>query len=120
VSEPSGAAMELSGARVNVNGQYAPLVYASRERVDLVCPARPRNHARDFRGEHRGNRRSGDGNMADSAPGCSLSTAAEATGMSTWPAPLHSLQAATTALGQPAASGDAITVRATGIGSPDG
>jgi uncharacterized protein (TIGR03437 family) len=35
----SGASSEMSGTRVLVNGAYAAILYASAERVDLLCPA---------------------------------------------------------------------------------
>jgi uncharacterized protein (TIGR03437 family) len=37
--DPSGASNELSETRVLVNGEYAPILYASENRVDLVCPS---------------------------------------------------------------------------------
>ena len=38
VSDPSGASVRLGGTRVNVNGTYVPVLYASRQRVDFLCP----------------------------------------------------------------------------------
>jgi uncharacterized protein (TIGR03437 family) len=37
-ADPSGASAELSGARVKVNGVYAPVVYASQTLVQFLCP----------------------------------------------------------------------------------
>jgi uncharacterized protein (TIGR03437 family) len=34
----SGASSQLSGTRILVNGDYAAILYASAERVDLLCP----------------------------------------------------------------------------------
>jgi uncharacterized protein (TIGR03437 family) len=41
VSDRSGHATSLAGARVLINGSYSPVLYASRERVDFLCPAVP-------------------------------------------------------------------------------
>jgi uncharacterized protein (TIGR03437 family) len=38
VSGPSGSLMELAGTRVKVNGEYAPVLSGSIERVDFLCP----------------------------------------------------------------------------------
>ena len=38
-SDRSGASAELGGTRVLVNGSYAAVLYASANRVDLLCPA---------------------------------------------------------------------------------
>jgi uncharacterized protein (TIGR03437 family) len=38
-SDPSGASIDLGGTRVLVNGGYAAVLYASADRVDLLCPA---------------------------------------------------------------------------------
>jgi uncharacterized protein (TIGR03437 family) len=38
VSDPSGAATQLGGVRVKINGDYAPMLYAARERIDFLCP----------------------------------------------------------------------------------
>ena len=39
VSDPSGNSTELAGAKVNVNGQYVPLLSASPTQVRFLCPA---------------------------------------------------------------------------------
>jgi len=39
VSDRSGVSTELAGTRVSVNGDYAAVLYASSDRVDLLCPA---------------------------------------------------------------------------------
>src|ERR1017187_8698812 len=41
VSDRSGHATSLAGTRVLINGSYSPVLYASRERVDFLCPAVP-------------------------------------------------------------------------------
>jgi uncharacterized protein (TIGR03437 family) len=38
-SEPSGQTAELGGARVKVNGESSPLIFASPTRVSFLCPA---------------------------------------------------------------------------------
>jgi uncharacterized protein (TIGR03437 family) len=38
LSDPSGDAFELGGARVKVDGQYVPIVSASAAEVDFICP----------------------------------------------------------------------------------
>jgi uncharacterized protein (TIGR03437 family) len=37
-SDASGTAVDLGGTRVKVNGQYAPVLFASPARVNFVCP----------------------------------------------------------------------------------
>jgi len=37
-SDPTGSSTQLAGAEVMVNGNPAPVVYASTTRVDFVCP----------------------------------------------------------------------------------
>ena len=37
-SDPSGGTTELGGTRVAVNGEFTPLLYASKTRVDFLCP----------------------------------------------------------------------------------
>jgi uncharacterized protein (TIGR03437 family) len=39
VSDGTGSSTQLGGVQVNVNGTYAPVLYASVTRVDFVCPA---------------------------------------------------------------------------------
>ncbi len=38
-ADPSGSTTNLNGTRVLVNGVYVPVLYASENRVDLLCPA---------------------------------------------------------------------------------
>jgi uncharacterized protein (TIGR03437 family) len=38
VSDGTGSSTQLGGVQVNVNGTYAPVLYASVTRVDFVCP----------------------------------------------------------------------------------
>jgi uncharacterized protein (TIGR03437 family) len=38
-SDASGNSLRLGGARVSINGSYVPVVYASPERIDFVCPS---------------------------------------------------------------------------------
>ncbi|HUB82477.1 MAG TPA: putative Ig domain-containing protein [Bryobacteraceae bacterium] len=39
MADPSGSGDELGGTRVSVNGEYAPVLYASADRVGILCPA---------------------------------------------------------------------------------
>jgi uncharacterized protein (TIGR03437 family) len=39
IAEPAARSAELAGTEVSVNGELAPLVYASATRVDFICPA---------------------------------------------------------------------------------
>jgi uncharacterized protein (TIGR03437 family) len=39
VADGTGSSTQLGGAQVNVNGTYAPLLFASTTRLDFVCPA---------------------------------------------------------------------------------
>jgi hypothetical protein len=39
LSDPSGNALELGGAKVKVNGQYVPVLFSSATRVHFLCPA---------------------------------------------------------------------------------
>ena len=39
LSDPTGNALELGGAKVKVNGQYVPLLFSSATRVHFLCPA---------------------------------------------------------------------------------
>ena len=39
VTDPSGGSTQLGGAKVNINGSYVPVVYASQTRIDFLCPA---------------------------------------------------------------------------------
>jgi uncharacterized protein (TIGR03437 family) len=41
VSDRSGGATSLAGVRVLINGGYAPVLYASTDRVDFLCPEVP-------------------------------------------------------------------------------
>ena len=41
VSDRSANSTSLAGARVLINGSYAPVLYASSDRVDFLCPAVP-------------------------------------------------------------------------------
>jgi uncharacterized protein (TIGR03437 family) len=38
-SDPSGSSLDLAGTRVMVNGQAAPVVYSSEDRVSFLCPS---------------------------------------------------------------------------------
>ena len=38
LSDPIGVSQELGGTRVHVNAELAPVLYASRTRVDFQCP----------------------------------------------------------------------------------
>ena len=38
-SNPAGTAFDLGGTKINVNGQYVPVLFASSTRVRFVCPA---------------------------------------------------------------------------------
>ena len=39
LSDPTGNALELGGAKVKVNGQYVPVLFSSATRVHFLCPA---------------------------------------------------------------------------------
>src|SRR5258708_7700783 len=41
VSDRSGGATSLAGAKVLINGSYSPVLYASSDRIDFLCPAVP-------------------------------------------------------------------------------
>lgn len=38
LADPSGASLELSGTRVRVNNSFVPVLLASQNRVDFLCP----------------------------------------------------------------------------------
>jgi len=39
LSDPTGSAMELGGAKVKINGQYVPVLFSSATQVNFLCPA---------------------------------------------------------------------------------
>jgi uncharacterized protein (TIGR03437 family) len=124
VSDPSASAMELAGSRVKVNGAYAPMVYASRERVDFVCPSPAQGTTAAVSVE------TGAGTsdpvtaaMAPLAPGLfTLDGSGTGQGLvylTDADTPSLAIDRDYQELGQPAQAGDRIAIRATGIGSPD-
>ena len=118
LSDPAASGTELNGARVQINGDYVPLVHAEWARVDFVCPAVAAGTALSV--------------VAEAAAGSSDPLNVRPTGMA--PALFSadgsgggqglvyltgtSLLATSrdyTALGQPAQPGDSISIRVTGL-----
>lgn len=115
-SDPSGQSMELGGARVRVNGYPVPVLYASRSRVDFVCPQLASGTPLDIELE-------GDetvqtsGRMVISNPGIfSVDAGGQGQGVIRF---VGSSDLATVrnprTPGQPAQPGDDIAIRATGL-----
>jgi uncharacterized protein (TIGR03437 family) len=38
-SDPSGRALDLGGTKININGQYMPVLFSSNTRVEFLCPS---------------------------------------------------------------------------------
>ncbi|MBZ5723498.1 MAG: putative Ig domain-containing protein [Acidobacteriia bacterium] len=123
VADASGAVTELGGARVKVNGEYVPVVYASAARVDFVCPGSAPGTPLVVSAE--GNAGIADAvstTMHRTAPGL-YSVDGSGTGQGLITLAGTTLLAASRdyrALGQPAEPGDRIVIRATGIPALDG
>jgi uncharacterized protein (TIGR03437 family) len=108
---------------VKVNGNDVPVVYASQRRVDFVCPAADAGTVLSISAEAK----AGAANpvtttMQETTPGL-FSLDGSGSGQA-WAYLAGTSVTATSrdyqGLGQPAQPGDAITIRATGIGSPEG
>ncbi|MBZ5581670.1 MAG: putative Ig domain-containing protein [Acidobacteriia bacterium] len=121
-SNPSGA-VELGGARVKVNGEYVPLVFASSRRIDFLCPPAAAGTGLTIVVESRsGSAGPVSASMHQSAPGI-YSTDATGIGQGAITLTGTTLLAAGRDYleqGQPAEPGDSITIRATGIGGLNG
>jgi uncharacterized protein (TIGR03437 family) len=122
VSNPSGAAAELGGTRVKVNGEYVSLVYASPNRIDFVCPRSDPGTPLIISAENKaGIADPMSTTMYQAALGLySVDGTGSGQGMITLAG--TSLLATSRdylALGQPAEPGDSVTIRATGIGTLD-
>ena len=122
VADPSGASEELGGVRVTVNGKPASVVYASARRLDFVCPAlEPGNVAISVENAS-GAAGPVPAVMAAIAPALFTLDGSGAGQGIVYLAGSSELAASRDdlALGEPAQPGDAIVLRATGIGSPSG
>jgi uncharacterized protein (TIGR03437 family) len=123
VVDPSGLTTSLGGTRVRVNGQDAPVVYASQRRIDFVCPAVDPGTILNISAETAvGTAGPITTTMQAMGPGV-FSVDGSGTGQGL----IYLAGTSTIAtsrdyrgLGQPAEPGDTITIRATGIGSPEG
>jgi uncharacterized protein (TIGR03437 family) len=123
VSDPSGTVTDLAGTQVKVNGEYASVVYASATRVDFVCPGTDAGTAMTVSAESGADvAGSQSTTMYQTAPGI-YSADGTGTGQGLITLTGTSQLAASRdylALGQPAEPGNAITIRATGIGALNG
>jgi uncharacterized protein (TIGR03437 family) len=122
VADPSGASAELGGVRVTVNGKRASVVYASARRIDFVCPAlEPGNVAVSVENAS-GAAGPAPAVMAAIAPALFTLDGSGAGQGIVYLAGSSELAASRDdlALGEPAQAGDAVVLRATGIGSPSG
>jgi uncharacterized protein (TIGR03437 family) len=121
-SDPTGASKVLGGASVNINGAYVPILYASPERIDFVCPAADPGTVLNIVVEKENDVANAvQVTMQAFAPGL-YSVAGSGQGQG-----LVMLSGTTTlatprtylGIGQPAEPGDSITILATGLGSLD-
>jgi uncharacterized protein (TIGR03437 family) len=122
-SDPSGAVTELVGTRVKVNGEYAPVVYASPTRVDFVCPDVAPGRTLMVSAENKAG-------IADPVSTVMYRTvlgiySVDGTGIGQGAITLAGTSLLATSrdyriLGQPAEPGDSITIRATGLAAVDG
>jgi uncharacterized protein (TIGR03437 family) len=123
VGDPTGLTTSLGGTRVRVNSQDVPVVYASQRRIDFVCPAvDPGTILNIFAETSGGTAGPMTTTMQAIGPGV-FSVDGSGTGQGLVYLAGTTLIATSRdyrALGQPAEPGDAITIRATGIGSPEG
>ena len=122
-SNPSGAVNELGGTRVKVNGEYVSVVYASARRVDFVCPETDPGTVLMVSAENAaGIADTVSTTMYPTAPGL---YSVDGTGTGQGLITRADTSVLTTSrdylmIGQPAEPGDSVTIRATGIASPDG
>ena len=121
-SDLTGEATELGGIRVKVNEDYAPVLSASVERVDFLCPQLdPGTPLRISLESETGASEPRDAIMEDVVPGVFT---VDGSGEGQGSVFLSGTSLVTTVRnyqvsGQPAQAGDSISVRATGLGSPD-
>jgi uncharacterized protein (TIGR03437 family) len=123
VANPSGTLTDLAGTRVRVNGEYAPVVYASPTRVDFICPdTTPGTLLMISSEDGAGTAEPVLTTMYQVTPGLySVDGTGGGQGQITLAG--TSVLAASRdyrALGQPAEPGDSITIRITGITSLNG
>jgi uncharacterized protein (TIGR03437 family) len=123
VADPSGLTTSLGGTSVKVNGEDAPVVYVSQRRIDFVCPVVDAGTILNITAETSG---------GTAGPMTTTMQAIEpgvftVDGSGTGQGLIYLAGTSTIAtsrdylgLGQPAEPGDTITIRATGIGSPEG
>jgi uncharacterized protein (TIGR03437 family) len=120
VSDPSGASQQLGGTRVNINGNYVPVLYASVQRVDFQCPNVDPGTVLSISAEtSAGVTNSVQTTMQPLTPGLySADGSGQGQGMVTFlgTSLLTTIRSYLTS-GQPAEAGDAISILATGIGS---
>jgi uncharacterized protein (TIGR03437 family) len=114
----------LNGVRVKVYGDYVPLAYASRERIDFVCPAVDPGTPLALTVENSAGKANAvggwTGTSAAIAPGLfSVNGSGSGQGM-VYLAGTSLLATARdyNALGQPSQPGDSVSIRVTGIGDP--
>jgi uncharacterized protein (TIGR03437 family) len=123
VVDPSGLTTSLGGTRVRVNGQDAPVVYVSQRHMDFVCPAVGPGTILNISAETSGGTVGPmTTTMQSIGPGV-FSVDGSGTGQGLIYLAGTSMIATSRdyrGLGQPAEPGDTITIRATGIGSPEG
>jgi uncharacterized protein (TIGR03437 family) len=110
VSDPSGTAMELGGAKVKVNGQYVPVLFSSATRVHFLCPALDAGTRLSIAVEtDSGVTEPTTATMLEASPAIlslSHSDSADLTAMRTFLAPAH-----------PAQPGDPLLILSSGLGS---
>jgi uncharacterized protein (TIGR03437 family) len=123
VVDPSGLTTSLGGTTVRVNGQDAPVVYAWQRRIDFLCPALDPGTILNISAET-GGATAGPISTTMQAVGPGVfSVDGSGTGQGLIYLAGTSMLATSRdyqGLGQPAEPGDTITIRATGIGSPEG
>lgn len=123
IVDPSGLTTSLGGTRVRINGNDAPVVYVSRKRIEFVCPALDPGTSLVISAETvNGTADPITATMQAIGPGVfSLDGSGKGQGLIYLAGTsLIATSRDYRALGQPAEPGDTITIRATGIGSPDG
>jgi uncharacterized protein (TIGR03437 family) len=118
VADPTGPA-ELGGIRVTVNGGAASVVYASPQRVDFVCPALEPGSIVVSVENQAGAAEPAATVMAAVAPALlTLDGSGAGQGLVYFAGSTEMVASRDyLALGEPAQAGDAIALRATGIGS---
>jgi uncharacterized protein (TIGR03437 family) len=119
-SEPTGASLQLAGASVRINGQAAPVLYASATRIDFQCPASaPAGTTLSVVVETaQGNTQPVETTLRDSTPGIfSVEESASGQGAVTHDRTSNLAMVRNYKYSsQPAQSGDRLVISATGIG----